>query len=506
MAKGTQPQTLSRTVNTANRVLTPSSAATTKPKLTPYEAWLEMMRKRMAAMNPLAGSQYDPNKNQNRLVRPATPPGTVANPALKRENADSSPTDQSLYSQDPYDEGIYEGVDTPKPEKPTSTPLSTAASSGLGGAVAEGVRQTVTGSAPAASSTAPGASALSTALGPPSTPNVIGGHAIASTVPTIAPHNYGALGLNSTVPGLAGTGLAAAGVAAGAATGARQMSGAINLAQGKKPSAIEHAALFPITGGLDVVARPFLGGMEAGKEARRDNLGTFMQNTGDLVNRSDYTVALPDGRRISIGGDTFRDENGNPIVGKTPDDKAYNLDWNDPRVSEAVALVDPLVVGGIGYDAKNREQMVAKLVNIALLTDDPSTTIRSFYDNAGIDRDTIYNRISTTIPKGGERNAMLATIDRIFGVQPNAGGGGSSGSRGGSGRSESNSAPAPLPAPVMPTVSVPESFGYQNPQPNPRPYDQTVSDIINVQAANQSTPMDLQTNPLSRALYRRRYG
>lgn len=527
MAANPTPQSMS------SRVAPRPTAAIPKKKLTPLEAWQEMMRKRMLAMNvtpALKGTQYDPSKAVTpnpRLVRPASNP-------LTRPPADSSQVGPEGYSQNPNEPYEDEYIDAPAAEKP-GYGVGTAASTGLGAgglaAAAEGIRQLATGSKPSPSSipAVPGPSALSGAI--PTGPMT---GAYPSATPSSYPATQAAMNTGETmsmvppaIPGAApgvtptafggGTGIMSAGWAPPAAAVAayqapsaikgiknltssdgNRTDGAIKTVLNSNPTTSWATPL------LDAAGINF-GEMEEGKQARRDNLGNFMSNTGELVG-DDYTVALPDGRRVSIGGDTFRDEKGNPITGVTPDDRAYNLDWNDPRVPNIVALIDPLVLAGVGPDAKNKEQMVAKLANLALLTDDPEAAVRGFYDNAGLTRDSIYNAIKNMpLPKGQERDSYLATIDRMYGIQPNTGESEIKGSSGGSGRSDSTPAPLPPPPPVFPTASVPEQFGYQNFQPPARPYDQAVNDIINVQASNQSQPMDMQTNPLTRSLYRRRY-
>jgi hypothetical protein len=122
-----------------------------------------------------------------------------------------------------------------------AAPVAQGAASGAGTAASSG-GVGLLGSGGAASSAAPAAQATGAGL------------VSEGAGATGAGASQLAGGAASTFPSGFGL-LPAAGIAAGAYTGYQQFQGVKNMAEGKNPSWLQHAALFPITGGLDVVAR-----------------------------------------------------------------------------------------------------------------------------------------------------------------------------------------------------------------------------------------------------------
>lgn len=94
---------------------------------------------------------------------------------------------------------------------------------------------------------------------------------IAPQVTQLAPETFGGVG--------------AGGIAAGAAVGSQQIAGAMSLAEGKKPSAIQSAALFPITGGFDQIATKVPGFSHKGtKEYEAERWGGLSKIAPDNAN------------------------------------------------------------------------------------------------------------------------------------------------------------------------------------------------------------------------------
>lgn len=155
--------------------------------------------------------------------------------------------------------------------------------------VADAVTNTATTTAP--TSTGTGSGLLNALWGSsepaaiPATPEVLG----ASRVPAAAD---AALGTGMEGGAAAGQGLTGGvglgGLAAGAYTGYQQFQGAKNIAEGKKVSPIEQAALYPLTGGLSVLWNKF-GAHESTKDAEQRRWGN-LQDKG--VSNADQLMAL----------------------------------------------------------------------------------------------------------------------------------------------------------------------------------------------------------------------
>jgi hypothetical protein len=186
-----------------------------------------------------------------------------------------------------------------------------------GGAIAGPGAAAATGAAPVAvaPTTAPAAFAGAPAGAVPVLPEtVVTAAPISESAPAAA-----APGLLAQAPGttLAGSSTLGAmlpglGIAAGAYTGLQQFQGARAIAEGKDPSFIQRAALFPLIGGLDVVAG-FLGfgKRETTKDAMRKRWGELAEQ--GIVGAAEQKQALD-----SLG----------EMSGMMLDDQGNKTKWN----------------------------------------------------------------------------------------------------------------------------------------------------------------------------------
>lgn len=319
----------------------------------------------------------------------------------------------------------------PKQQKPKKPGVGSVAPAIGSAATGYAINQSINSGAGAATSQALGMTA-------PSTPVVVGAKPIASTVPQAAPGILGPW----AVP------LGAAGVAA--YYGPSAIKHGSNLVQGKdtKNSGIMGAALTnPMTAWAVPIADALgisFGGKERGHQIR-DSINEVGLEEGKYL-------TLADGTRIRV-----RDDGPEGIKGalNTPGGKMYNINWDDPNTAGLVGAADPLVHALVGKN-EQYEQLVAEFVNGSQLGGDPMANMRGFYEQRGMDRETVYNKIaSDTTLDEGTKSAYLASIDRVFGVAAPAQQAQAPRSSGGS-RPSSPAPQAPAPAAPLPVAPVAE--------------------------------------------------
>ncbi len=204
------------------------------------------------------------------------------------------------------------------------------------------------------------------------------------------------------------------------------------------------------------------------------------------------TIGLAGGGRFDLGDETISG------LG-TKNDKSYNINWEDPRVNEAVGAIQPLVDVLLGNSSEKRtSDLTGKLVNAALSSGDMSTdSIRGFYEQAGFDREKAAAAINE-LAKDAERldparrDAYLAAIDKLFpSAQASTPSTASTSSSSGQGRG--NSKPKTKPA-ITPPVAAPIPTGPAAPGGAPVDYGQA---IVDVYKNNTSNPITAGLNPVT---------
>ncbi len=262
------------------------------------------------------------------------------------------------------------------------------------------------------------------------------------------------------------------------------------------------------SGGISEVARPVIDAFSSRRhpdDARRKGANESLRSSGFLD--ENYNVQGPNGAFFNIGedethgGTKVSGQEGAMIEGRTPGNRAYNLNMDDPMTGEYIGSVQPLVdiLLPNGNDDVARGQMVAKLVNAAVSSGDPMGFIKHLYTQGGYtDRNSAYSKVlelsqdAERLPPD-RRDAYLAAIDKMYGV-PGASGGGSpapaaqtsGGSSGGGSRPTPAAAPAPPPAAAPTPPPVPGAPDVNFPQA-----------IADVYANNTSDPVTTLLNPVT---------
>jgi hypothetical protein len=133
----------------------------------------------------------------------------------------------------------------------------------------------------------------------------------------------------------------------------------------------------------------------------------------------------------------FSKDNGHKLDNFSPDGEFgaernyYDVDWSNPGAGGVVGLIDPLVYTMMpGEDMeKLRSQYAGYFVNAAQGGTNPEQRVRELYDKAGLDRNSAAEAVWKMYNDGQltqeQRNAQLASVDRLYGIEnPNAGKGG----------------------------------------------------------------------------------
>lgn len=161
-------------------------------------------------------------------------------------------------------------------------------------------------------------------------PNVLGASPVGAATPGIATGGGANALAPSVTPGSGLTGmsglpianqlLGGAGVAAGAYVGSKQLEGAKELLEDGDTSLMNHAALFPLTGGLSALAAPLGLDRKTTKDYQAERWGELMDNN---VQFADVAYKANHG-----GGDTW--DSGKYAGEKWSFDKALDLASEDP--------------------------------------------------------------------------------------------------------------------------------------------------------------------------------
>lgn len=269
------------------------------------------------------------------------------------------------------------------------------------------------GLAYAASSGAPAAS-----LGAPAVPNVVGASIIpagASAPSALAAPVSGApiapASAGMFAPG--GVALQAAGIGAGAATGYQQLKGLQELVQDSNPkmTLLEHAAMFPLTGGLDTVADVF--GLDWGHSKnyydakRRSSLLKEMLGENSAL---EFTGA--DGP-ISITPKMF-----------AKDRTTFDYDQSSPTMRKDMGIGQALgyLASGKGGKDKTFTDFSGLYGNLSK----KGVSAKDLAESYGLNHDTLYGQVHLDQQAGKISqefgDALKNGLDEAFGVGAYAGG------------------------------------------------------------------------------------
>jgi hypothetical protein len=213
----------------------------------------------------------------------------------------------------------------------------------------------------------------------------------------------------------------------GAAVGAGQIGGIKKMIEGENPSVLQHAALFPLTGGLSLAYKPLKDAFGSGKSKAQKGRDSIRDGLFDL---GIYSQKDPDGYLATPEGEISLKE-----IGVLPDQSfsvASDSGEIDPEVASLIGFTNPLaeiLVEKFGGDRERARDFAGEFANAAAETTNPQETIRSWYEKAGIGRDEAYGKILDMYENDridlDQTEAYLAGIDSFFGIEnPNAGRGG----------------------------------------------------------------------------------
>jgi len=244
--------------------------------------------------------------------------------------------------------------------------------------------------------------------------------------------------------------------------------------------------------GTDVYASWF-GSGKGGDQRLRDAYRSHIQEYFPGLVNDNWELTLPDGTVFNLGMD-----GGARLQNVDGSERQYHdIDWEMEGIGEYVGMANPIGALLTGASGDRWQDAVSWITN-ALTTTKGGGVIentRSIYEQAGLDRNTAYQGILDLTEMGrlteGERDSMLASIDKVFGVMPDQAGG-----AGGYGPQQPQVAGPPpprVPWPNQPaTGTVPGSYG---PPPSDQDYNTIVGGYQDTAAHNTSDPVDMLLNP-----------
>ena len=221
--------------------------------------------------------------------------------------------------------------------------------------------------------------------------------------------------------------LGAAGLAAGAATGAAQIGGIKNIADSQKMSVPQAAALALPTFGASLLYNPIHNLFSSSKDKdqhSRDGVREKLVEVGFL--NPDYSLTLPDGSAFDFGKDgnaRLPNEGVDPLTGE-PWRHYYDVDWSKEgkNIGGVVAAVNPLAAAFANGDKKLTRDLAGYLTNAATQGGDPIQNIMSFVEKAGMDHDKLYGAIHLMSKSqggsldDGTADAYKNGLDQLYGV------------------------------------------------------------------------------------------
>lgn len=262
---------------------------------------------------------------------------------------------------------------------------------------------------------------------------------------------------SATTVGMGNPGIG--GIAAGGYTGYQQIKGGSNLIQGKPVSNIQHAALYPITGGFDTIVAKTglskvlgLGGKKDKDQQNRDQDRATLKAGGVLDDQ--YNLTLSDGSKVNLGLD-----------GSV---KNYNVDFNEKGIGDVVALVNPFAYLVTGGDVKRASDLAGQLTNAFKGSKDPLAETKALFEKAGLFKEDALSRIDQLKVDDQTKNIFKATINKL-GLQSVPGTATQTAAPSGGFKIVVNQVKAPTPKPVdnRPAIrnSILQNMLQQNTQP-----------------------------------------
>lgn len=233
--------------------------------------------------------------------------------------------------------------------------------------------------------------------------------------PTAAPGSLGA----SILPSL--------GIAAGAYTGIQQGQGLYHLIEGDTVSVQEHAALFPITGGFDLLAKPLTSSFASGKDSGQGARDSWRKGLGEsgLAVKKDgsYYVNLADGTNYNIGAD------GNAKLKNVDGSErnSFDVDWKNKVAVNSIADAHLFAIAS-GLDPTSAKKFdtfhrtVAQTVNAATSNTNDINGVRENFKTMmkNVDPRQLAMRVETLRLTNNisdqEYNVYLSHINQIFGT------------------------------------------------------------------------------------------
>lgn len=217
--------------------------------------------------------------------------------------------------------------------------------------------------------------------------------------------------------GLPGGPVSIPGIAAGAYTGYQQGRGFQNIIKDKKPTWLQHAMMFPMTFGADVLARPFLGNGKDKDQRQRDSWrGGIKENAPDFFDPETTKLTLSSGATLDWGKDGRNKlQNAGQNIDGRSDRHYYDVDFSRGDSSELAALADPFgrVLGG-GSDKAKRDA-TGYLVNTAQQSGDPYKNLHEEADKLGLDYDAVRNLINEMDISQEDKDVHFNALDDFFG-------------------------------------------------------------------------------------------
>ncbi len=466
----------------ANRI-GQAQAAIMKPKpgMSVAEAGAELRRRQEAALGRPA-SPWIPKMQE--------PSGTPGGDWMDRAQVGAVPTSYGTPSLPLEEFQKIEGAVIPgsalnKPPKPN--PVAAVKDVGTAAATNYGISSllpssTVSSGVPAASS------------GYPAT------EAIMSSAPaaTMTPVNA-SIGAAEPVLGWGGgigasPFLGAAGVAAGAATGAAQLGGVKNVVENDKMSLGQQAALALPTFGASFAYNPIREMFDSGKDPQqhaRDAIRKELKNSNFLD--EGYNITNADDSKFDIGRD-----GGDP---------QYNVDFAKDGIGEIVAMVDPLAAIISNGDTKLRNDFAGYMANAAASSADPIESAKKYFTDLGYDHAKAYDTVGKLDIPPEDRDAFFNSLDKLFGANAYSGdssSGSSSGSskkkKGGSSKEAAPPPPLPPAAPNNPVEPPPASPNFSAPR-SEQDYIEAIKAVNSANTTEQTkTDLRRKKNPLGRKL------
>ena len=158
-------------------------------------------------------------------------------------------------------------------------------------------------------------------------------------------------------------------------------------------------------GALGGFTASMLGGGKHQDQRGRDQFRKEMKDRGMLSDG--YNLNLADGNKYDIGLDGSH--------------KNYNVDFSREGIGDVVGSVNPLAYIVANGDKKKATDLAGYYTNAASSSGDANANALNFYKQAGVDRNTAWQRVDQMVQDGkidqGTGDAFKAGIDKLHGVK-----------------------------------------------------------------------------------------